>query len=193
MANRTATARRYPNNARNVRRTGYDYTVNGTYVDGSAARRLQEMPSYDPYPETRPVRKRTTGTPAKKKTAHPKQLSRATQKNREKAKDMSAGFVLFLAVISVAILFFCINYLQLKSEITSKMKNIASLEAELTQLKEDNDAYYSQVTSNIDMSRIKKIAIGRLGMKYPSDDQTMDYETAVSSYVRQYQDIPDSE
>ncbi|MCI5902470.1 MAG: hypothetical protein MRZ74_08070 [Blautia sp.] len=194
MANRTATARRYPNNARHSGSAGYRYTVNGTYVDGSAARRLQEVPSYYPYPETQPVRRRKpSGAPVRKKSAKPRQLSKAAQKNREKAKGMSAGFVLFLALISVAILFFSIQYLQLKSEITSRMKNIASLESELTQLKEDNDAYYSQVTSNVDMSRIKKIAIGRLGMKYPSEDQTMDYETAMNSYVRQYQDIPDSD
>ncbi len=72
------------------------------------------------------------------------------------------------------------------------MKTVASLESELTQLKEDNDAYYSQVTSNVDLNRIKKIAIGRLGMKYPSEDQKMTYETSGSSYVRQYQDVPES-
>ena len=69
---------------------------------------------------------------------------------------------------------------------------MAALESELSQLKEDNDAYYSQVTSNVDLTSIKKIAIGRLGMKYPSDDQTVTYETSRSSYVRQYQDVPDS-
>ncbi len=37
------------------------------------------------------------------------------------------------------------------------MKNVAALESELSQLKEDNDAYYSQVTSNVDLSRIKKL------------------------------------
>lgn len=72
------------------------------------------------------------------------------------------------------------------------MSEVATLEAELTQLKEDNDAYYSQVTSDVDLTEIKKIAIGRLGMKYPSKEQTMTYKTARSSYVRQYQDVPES-
>ena len=48
------------------------------------------------------------------------------------------------------------------------------------------------MTSNIDLERIKKIAIGRLGMKYPSDDQKMTYQTANNSYVRQYQDVPET-
>ncbi len=43
------------------------------------------------------------------------------------------------------------------------MKNVANLESELAQLKEDNDAYYSQVTSAVDISEIKKKAIGELG------------------------------
>ena len=49
-----------------------------------------------------------------------------------------------------------------------------------------------QVTSNVDLNKIKQIALGRLGMKYPSDDQTVTYSTSGNSYVRQYQDIPDS-
>ena len=84
------------------------------------------------------------------------------------------------------------EYLRYKSEITAKMSTVASLEEELADLKEDNDAYYSQVTSNVDLNKIKQIALGRLGMKYPSDDQTVTYSTSGNSYVRQYQDIPDS-
>ena len=55
---------------------------------------------------------------------------------------------MFLTAVSVAVLFTCINFLQVKSEITASMKHVASLESELAQLKEDNDAYYSQVTSD---------------------------------------------
>ena len=102
------------------------------------------------------------------------------------------GFVAFLAVVCVAILFCSVKYLRYKSEITAKMSTVASLEEELADLKEDNDAYYSQVTSNVDLNKIKQTALGRLGMKYPSDDQTVTYSTSGNSYVRQYQDIPDS-
>ena len=90
------------------------------------------------------------------------------------------------------ILFCSVKYLRYKSEITAKMSTVASLEEELADLKEDNDAYYSQVTSNVDLNKIKQTALGRLGMKYPSDDQTVTYSTSGNSYVRQYQDIPDS-
>lgn len=179
---RTETARRIALAVRNNR---------GMYVDGNTVRRLQEVPGK----RNRPAQqKRKRVRPAARNTVQrvPHKLSRETQKNREKAMSMNIGFVAFLAIVSAAVLFFCVNYLQLKSEITGKMRGVAALEAELTQLKEDNDAYYSQVTSNVDLTEIKKIAIGRLGMKYPSKEQTMTYKTARSSYVRQYQDVPDS-
>ncbi len=178
---RAATARRNGNSTRAGR---------NIYVEGSAARRLAEAPSREYYPARTPQRRRPE---MQERSARPnRQVSHEAQKNRAKAMSMSAGFVVFLAVISAAVLFFCINYIQLKSQITSSMKNVAALESELSQLKEDNDAYYSQVTSNVDLSRIKKIAMSRLDMKYPSDDQIMTYTTAASSYVRQYQDVPDT-
>lgn len=181
--NRAETARR---TARAVR------SARGMYVDGNTARRLQEVPSTRKRP-AQPKRRRTASqTQRTAALARAKQLSREAQRNREKAMSMNRGFVVFLAAVSAAVLFFCVNYIQLKSEITGRMKDVAALESELTQLKEENDAYLSQVTSNVDLTKIKQTAIGRLGMKYPSDDQTMTYQTARSSYVRQYQDIPDS-
>ena len=122
----------------------------------------------------------------------PRQTSRQVRKNRNKALHMSAGYVVFLAIAAIAALIVCTGYLKLQSEITSRSRNIASLQEELADLKEDNDAYYSQVTSNVDLNKIKQTALGRLGMKYPSDDQTVTYSTSGNSYVRQYQDIPDS-
>ena len=85
------------------------------------------------------------------------------RETEEKAKSMGRGFVVFLAVVSVAVPFCCVNYLQLKSELTGKIKTVASLETELSQIKEDNNAYESQVTSDVDLNTIKKLAIGRLG------------------------------
>lgn len=180
-SSRAATARRSRNNIGNGR---------SIYVEGAAARRLAEAPARDYAPAAAPARRRRQEP---EKSARPvRPVSVAAQKNRDKATSMSGGFVVFLAVVSAAILFCCIHYIQLKSQITASMKNVASLESELSELKEDNDAYYSEVVSNVDLTRIKKIAITRLEMKYPSDDQIMTYTTAPSSYVRQYQDVPDA-
>ena len=187
--NRSTTARRTGNSARNSR---------GMYVEGNTARRLAEVPdrrnqSYGQNAGQVRRRPRTnTKTREQRETLERRQVSKEAIRNREKAMGMSRGFVVFLAAVSVAVLFFSTHYIQLKSEITARLREVAALESELSQLKEDNDAYYSQVTSNVDLTSIKKVAIGRLGMKYPSDDQNVTYETSRSSYVRQYQDVPDS-
>ena len=180
--NRAVTSRKTRSNARNAR---------GMYVDGNAVRRLQEVPAK---PYQAPGARTAQRVREKEKTVakQPRQLSREAQRNREKAKSMGRGFVVFLAVVSVAVLFCCVNYLQLKSELTGRMKTVASLETELSQIKEDNNAYESQVTSDVDLNTIKKLAIGRLGMNYPTDDQKKTYTMPSNSYVRQYQDVPET-
>ena len=181
--NRAVTSRKNRTNARNAR---------GMYVDGNAVRRLQEVPAR-PYqaPGVQTARRVRENMP-ERPAAQPRQLSREAQRNREKAKSMGRGFVVFLAVVSVAVLFCCVNYLQLKSELTGKIKTVASLETELSQIKEDNNAYESQVTSDVDLNTIKKLAIGRLGMNYPKDDLKKTYTMPSNSYVRQYQEVPES-
>lgn len=42
--------------------------------------------------------------------------------------SMGRGFVTFLAVVSVAVLFCCVNYLQLKAELTGRIKSVAGLD-----------------------------------------------------------------
>lgn len=166
-------------NARNAR---------GMYVDGNTVRRLQEVPDRK-MPASRGQSVQHSSA-MRTVTAGKQGISRETRRNREKAMSMGRGFVAFLAVVSVAVLFCCVNYLQLKSELTGRIKTVASLESEWAQLKEENDAYESQVTSEVDLNQIKKIAIGRLGMHYPADSQKKTYSVPSSSYVRQYQDIP---
>ncbi len=180
--NRAVTSRKTRSNVRNAR---------GTYLDGNAVRKTQEIPA-KPYQAPGAQTARRVREVEKPVARQPRQLSRETQRNREKAKSMGRGFVVFLAVVSVAVLFCCVNYLQLKSELTGKMKTVASLETELSQIKEDNNAYESQVTSDVDLNTIKKLAIGRLGMNYPTDEQKKTYTMPSNSYVRQYQDVPET-
>lgn len=197
---RTATGSRSAYRAGTDRRNLYD-------TAGSAVPKPREIPERR-VPDRREIERRRAREAEKKarearrvqaerraamraeREARP--LSSQTQRNRQKAAGINRGFVMFIAVICVAILGVSVYYLQLKSEITASIRHVATLEAELNQLREDNDAYYSQVTSDVDMSMIKKIAIGRLGMKYPSEGQTETYTTARTNYMRQYQDIPDS-
>jgi cell division protein FtsL len=194
-------AARRTSQSANARRKVNSRDNRGMYVDGNAIRKVQEVPERREQPGRRPPARKAeqeqTVTRPKQSAARQAQsasrtLSMEVRRNRAKAAGINKAFVGFLAAVSVVVLVVSVQYLQLKADITTSMKQVASLESELSQLKEENDAYYSQVTTSVDMNEIRKIAIGRLGMKYPSEDQTETYQTARSSYVRQYQDIPES-
>lgn len=140
--------------------------------DGNAVRKIQAIPQE--IPERRTV-------------------SRTTTRNRAKAKSMSRGYVVFLTAVSIAALFMCVRYLHLKSEITTQIKQIAVLESNISQLKADNDALYNSVLASVDLEYIKNVAMNRLDMDYPGEDQIYQFDTAGNSYVRQYRNVPGAE
>ena len=146
------------------------------YIEGSAVRKLNTQPERE--------------QPAKKKQ---RKVSKATQKNRAKATQMSPGYVVFLTVTSVITLFLCVYYVQLKAQLTTQMQSIAKQESALSTLKADNDALYNTVVASVDLEHVKDVAINELGMKFPSEEQIIQFDTAGSSYVRQYQDVPGTE
>lgn len=143
------------------------------YVEGSAVRKLN----------AEPARKKQTQKPARN-------VSSKTQKNRAKAMQMSPSYVVFLTVISIVTLFLCVQFLQLRSQLTTQLKSMAQQESELSGLKADNDALYNTVMASVDLEYVKNTAIQKLGMNYPAEDQIIRFDTAGNSYVRQYQDVP---
>lgn len=144
------------------------------YVEGTAVRRMQAVPQY--------------GEPERQQRR--RHVSRKTARNRARAVQMSRGYVVFLAVVCAATLFACVQYLQLKAEMTAQMKTVASLETQLSELKADNDVYYSEVLASVDLEKIRETAITKLGMDYATEEQVVHYSTKGNSYVRQYQDVP---
>ena len=114
-------------------------------------------------------------------------------RNRQNATQMQRGFVVFLAIASIAVLFSCIHYLQLKSELTYKMQTVANLESELEELRNYNDAYENEVLNSVDLEEIKQKAIGKLGMKYQVAEHVQEYDANSKGYVRQYQIVGEEE
>lgn len=144
------------------------------YVEGSAVRKLN----------AEPARKQPNQKPAH-------EVSKKTQKNRAKAMQMSPSYVVFLMVISVVTLCVCVQFLQMKSQLTTQTQTIEKKESQLSRLKADNDALYNTVMASVDIEYVKNTAINKLGMNYPTQDQIVYFDTAGNSYVRQYQDVPD--
>lgn len=148
----------------NQRKTTYN-----TYIDGNTARQLDVRRAM----EEEPVRR-----------------NQQTRRNREKASRMSIGYVTFLIGALLVSGYILINYIQLQYDITAQVKQIAKLESQYNDLKQENDETYAKLMSSIDLEEIKRIAIGELGMTYAGEGQIITYTNEGSDYVRQYEDIP---
>ncbi len=119
-----------------------------------------------------------------------KKISNTARKNRERAKHMSAGYVLFLCMALMVTGVILVNYIGLQSDITNSVKHISALEKQLNDLKLANDEEYSRITSSVDLEEIKRIAIEELGMQYAKEGQIISFESENNDYVKQMADIP---
>ncbi len=141
-----------------------------TYVYGNAVRKLDVTREI----EKKPVRK----------------LSRTARKNRERAKYMSAGYVLFLSAALAVTGIILTGYIGLQSDITNSVQHISTLEKQLNDLKLANDEEYSRITSSVNLEEIKRIAIQELGMQYAGEGQIVSFASENNDYVKQMADIP---
>ncbi|MBR4720119.1 MAG: cell division protein FtsL [Lachnospiraceae bacterium] len=116
-------------------------------------------------------------------------LSHQTRRNRERAGHMSLPYVLFLTVAMVCTVAVCIQYLMLRSEVTSRIKEIAALETQLSELKAENDDTENRIKGAVDLEEIKYRAMNELGMQYANEDQIVAYECEDTDYVSQLVDI----
>ena len=129
-------------------------------------------------------RRRVSNTPyIYDNTARDLQIRR--RKNREKARHMSIGYVTFLMGALIACAFCLVNYIQMQSELTTKITEVSRMESELNSLKLSNDEEYSRITSNINLEEVKRIAIGELGMTYAAEGQVITYASSSNDYMRQ--------
>ncbi|MDY2838677.1 MAG: hypothetical protein SOT60_12200 [Bilifractor sp.] len=147
------------------------YRLQESYEDGNAVRSFEEETEEDIIEEARP------------------KVSKRTKHNRARAKNMSAGYVLFLSAVCIVTVFLCIHYLQLRSDLTNQTEKIASMQNTLNQLKADNDAYYKATMASLSMDDVKDTALNKLNMHYATESQIRSYNAEDESYVRQYQSL----
>lgn len=142
---------------------------NQLYVYGNTAHKLNEVPQKEERQGRRP-KERTLQQPLPSK--------------------MNLGYVLFLAIVTVAMLYIWSSYIQIQTEVDERLRNISSMEAQLESLKQTNDTEYARINSSIDLEEIKRIAIEELGMVYASRDQVKNYEDTENEYMKQYEELP---
>lgn len=144
------------------------------YEDGNALRKVQAVPYELPeeLPQERKVRRQ-----------RPKRAAQRAQ--------MTPMFLAGMTLLCAATVAMVVGFLYLKEKITEQKRNIAQLESQIDDLKQDNDAYYNKVVASVDLDTIRDAAMNRLGMKYADESQIRYYDTDGESYVRQYQEVPE--
>lgn len=156
--------RNYRQNTVRENRRAYRGGNRDVYVYGNTVRKINPQEEWEQ-------------APAKK-------VNPGVRKNREKAKHMSAGYVMFLAAALCAAAFILVNYIQLQSELTTLTKTVADKQSELNGLKLSNDEDYNRIISSINLEEIKRVAIGELGMGYAKEGQIVEYENEEGDYMR---------
>lgn len=120
-----------------------------------------------------------------------RQASSQVKKNRRRALCMNAGYVMFLTLAAMLAVVICVNYVKLQSRITKRSENITALQAELADMREENNTRYNFVMDAVNLDEIRTRAQKDLGMVYASEDQIVEYISPSADYVKQYEDIPE--
>ena len=152
------------------------------YINGNAVRELDEVA---------PVRRPQKSTRELEEIRRKKNRRKSARRNQERALSMNMAFVAFLTACVAASAFVSVSLIQIRSNVTQQMNEVAALESRINDMKADNDARYKQITTSVDLNAIKDAAINRLGMKYASQDQIVYYSVDKNNYMDQYSDIPE--
>lgn len=143
------------------------------YISGNTARQLQAVPE------------------RKHREKQKRELSQSVKKNREKALEMSMGYVLFLAAATIALVVVCFNYLKLRADISETNSNITKLTSSIDMLTAQNDAVDYSINSYTDVNYIVRVAVEELGMIQASKDQVSYYKSSESEFMKQFTDVPE--
>ena len=116
----------------------------------------------------------------------------AARSQRRAGAELSISLPLLtlLTVAVIATLFLCYRYLCLNASIDARMDHIEQLEAQLENLKTENDALEQSIDTSVDLNYVYDVAVNELGMIHAGKDNIISYDKTESEYVRQYEDIP---
>lgn len=115
----------------------------------------------------------------------------SVRNNKSHKPKLNRKFVYSVLAGCIMVTITSTHYLQLKAEMAIQKSRLTSQKLEYSELKADNDAYYSEVLSSVDLETIRKKALNEFGMKYATEDQIKYYTPDGEGYVRQYQEVPE--
>ena len=92
---------------------------------------------------------------------------------------------------AILMLVVCVQYVQLRAELTNRSKNITALQEELANLNEANTTKYNAVMDSVNLEEVREKAMDDLGMVYANENQVVEYDNPDGDYIKQYEQIPD--
>jgi len=128
-------------------------------------------------------------SPARREQVKLTRSEAAARKNRDKARYMNLGYVVFLSVAVAVTAFTLLGYVKMQSNLTISAKRVASLERELNDIRLTNDETLARINGSINLEDIKQTAVAELGMTYAKEGQVVVIESEGSDYVRQLGDL----
>lgn len=149
------------------------------YVNGNTVRELDA-----------PVRRDRRSRRELEEVRRRKNRRNAARRNRQRAMEMNRGYVVFLTGCVLVTALTAVLFVNMQSQMTSRMRSVANLESQVLNLRADNDARYKEITTSVDLNQVKNVAINELGMTYPTEDQVVYYSIENSNFMDQYRDIP---
>ena len=132
------------------------------------------------------------GNVALKEESQVRENARPQSKRNVQTLKMNKPYVAFLAIAAMVVLFACVQYLQLQSDITQRSQHITSLQRELSQAKEENTTRYNAMVNYMNLEEIRDIAMNKFGMVYAQPGQVVNYVSPEASSVTQYFGIPEN-
>lgn len=154
---------------------------NGNYIDGNTVRRMEAAPDYRREREERIRREREK---------EQQRRQRAVRRNQERALRTSKSYVAFMTMAVLVFATFTGLYIKIQSDVTVRMKTIASLESQIADVKADNDEAYKRINTSVNLEAVRNVAMTELGMSYARESQIIYYSVDDDDYMNQYSEIP---
>ncbi len=180
-------------------RNYYSNVSRSTAFNGNAARQLSVVPDefeddylYEEEEDEILIPEREERRPARpeRKNRYEEQIQRSPKvKTRYKIK-ISLLPVLVFAIAITALLSSAFKYLEVQSDIIQTDKQIKAAETKLADVEALNASLSAALDTEIDRNYIYTVAVAKLGMVYPDNNQVVYYEPAEEGYVRQLAAIP---
>jgi len=104
--------------------------------------------------------------------------------------DINLVYTLTMVAAVCALLVTSFLMLETRSDIIQTEKKIAIAKNELADVTALNESLKASLDTQMDRNYIYSMAVGRLGMVYPNDNEVITYEPADGGYVRQMSRIP---